>query len=62
MLINFTYEYVLVYIVKVWWYVILSVNLYEVDGGHDSCSVTWLTKVIGLFLVIPLVESYFGYA
>ena len=32
MLISFTYEYVLVYIVKVWWYVLLNVMLCEVGG------------------------------
>ena len=32
MLISFTYEYVFVYIVKVWWYVHINAMLCEVGG------------------------------
>ena len=32
MLIGITYEYMLVYVVKVWWYVLLNAMLCEVGG------------------------------
>ena len=57
MMIDFTYEYVLVYIVKEWWYVIVMIFYENLDVGYDSCCVTWLSKVMGLCLVIALVDS-----
>ena len=33
MLIGITYEYMLVYVVKVWWYVLLNAMLCDVGGS-----------------------------
>ena len=56
MLVSPTYGYMLVYIVKVWWYVLLNAMIREKDVSHDSSWVTWMSMVMGLCLVIALLD------